>query len=340
MVKHLQIIAIGLAFVLAGFLSACEFNGSNTDSNSLPSSSGKYGEVLVVLDTAIENGPVGEKVKEIFQSEVPGTPQMEPLFRMSTVDPDYFKSILKRSRNLFRISIKKQHENRIKVDRNVWAKDQLLINLYANSEEDALRILEKNQNQIRDYYNEEELDRLTEQFLKGPDRDLMEEIEVDYGVSLLIPPAFVKMASDSNSFWLKKEKSIGEHQVVQGLIFYSFPYESEKVFSDSAMIEHRDQISRKFIEGGRENSYMQVYAELKPVSEEINLNGDYAKEYRGLWHMKNDFMGGPYLHYTLIDQGQNRVINIDGFVYAPKFNKREYIRELEAIIKSLELKSE
>ena len=84
---------IGMLTILS--LSACEF-GEAVKGENLPSSSGKYGEVLVVIDTALENGPVGVKVREIFQSEVPGTPQAEPLFRMSTVDGDYFKSILKR----------------------------------------------------------------------------------------------------------------------------------------------------------------------------------------------------------------------------------------------------
>ena len=55
--------------------------------------------------------------------------------------------------------------------------------------------------------------------------------------------------------------------------------------------------------------------------------------------MKNDFMGGPYVHYTFVDEENSRVINLDGFVYAPKFNKREYLRELEALLKTAKLNS-
>jgi len=317
-------------------LTAC-ISGAETDSSSLPSSSGKYGEVLVVIDTAFENGPVGEKIREIFQAELSGTPQAEPLFRMSTVDPDYFKSILKRSRNLFKLSIKKKNQNKVSVDRNVWAKDQLLINVYADSPKAALRMLEKNTSGIRDYFNEEEIMRLQKQFDKQLQEDLMSDLEQKLGVELKIPPAFVKMGTDSNVVWLKKEKSIGQHTIIQGLVVYTQDYTSKEVFSDSVMIASRDQVTRTLIEGFRDNSFMKIYDELPLFTEEINLGGYYSKEYRGLWHMENDFMGGPFLHYTLVDEENQKVIHLDGFVYAPKFNKREYLRELEAIIKGMKL---
>jgi len=320
------------------WFTSCEF-GESMKGDSLPGSSGKYGEVLVILDTALENGVIGEKIREVFLSEVNGTPQSEPLFRMSTVDPDDFKSILKRSRNLFKLSIEDKNQNRIKIDRNVWAKDQLLINVYADSKESAQRILEKNTQNIRDHFNQEELDRLQKQFRKQPQTKLMDEIEAKLGLSILIPPAFVEMSGDSSGLWLKKEKSIGEHQIIQGLTIYTHPYESSEVFSDSAMVYRRNNFTERFIEGSRENSYMKVYDELPVSSQEINLNGTYAKEYRALWYMENDFMGGPFIHITTVDEVNQMVVHLDGFVYAPKFNKREYIRELEAIIKSVKLES-
>jgi hypothetical protein len=55
--------------------------------------------------------------------------------------------------------------------------------------------------------------------------------------------------------------------------------------------------------------------------------------------MENDFMGGPFLHYTLVDEKNNRVIELDAFVFAPKFDKREYLRELEAIVKTVRIVS-
>ena len=45
-------------------------------------------------------------------------------------------------------------------------------------------------------------------------------------------------------------------------------------------------------------------------------------------------MGGPFVSITTLDTKNSRMITIDGYVFAPEFDKREYLREVEAIIKS------
>ena len=42
-------------------------------------------------------------------------------------------------------------------------------------------------------------------------------------------------------------------------------------------------------------------------------------------------MGGPFLTYTFYDQPSGRIYIIDGMVFAPGYNKREFLRQLEVI---------
>jgi len=49
-------------------------------------------------------------------------------------------------------------------------------------------------------------------------------------------------------------------------------------------------------------------------------------------------MAGPFLNYTVIDKANNRLIVVEGFVFAPAVNKRNYMFELEAILKTLHIK--
>lgn len=324
-----------LIVLLIVFAASC--GPIETDKSTLPKSSGKYGEVLVVVDTLYENRNTGKQLEDIFYKAMEGMPQQEAMFRMSTVSPDGFKSILKRSRNLLKLSIGNGKKTAINIERNVWAKNQLLIQISAATDNDAARILEKNKQTIRDYFNQEELTRLRRQYAIKPQKDLMNELIKNHQLSLLIPPGYVKLDEDSQGFWIKKEKIIGEHQIMQGLSVYYEPYKKDSAFKTTNMVEERDAFTQKFIKGSRDESYMQVFKEYEPVTQEVNLNSSYAMEYRGLWNMANDFMGGPFLHYTFVDEKNNRVVNLDGFVYAPKFNKREYLRELEAIMKSVEV---
>jgi hypothetical protein len=43
-------------------------------------------------------------------------------------------------------------------------------------------------------------------------------------------------------------------------------------------------------------------------------------------------MGGPFLGYAVTDQPQGLIYYIEGFVFAPGKDKREYMREIEAIL--------
>jgi len=76
---------------------------------------------------------------------------------------------------------------------------------------------------------------------------------------------------------------------------------------------------------------------IEPIFNEISFNDLFAVETRGLWRVENDFMGGPFVSYTFVDEKQARLITIDGFTYAPKQKKAPLVRELEAILWSVKI---
>ncbi len=80
--------------------------------------------------------------------------------------------------------------------------------------------------------------------------------------------------------------------------------------------------------------------EYLPYQKKVNYYGIKMLETRGTWEVKGDFMGGPFLNYLVEDKLNDRVLFIEGFVFAPSKRKRDNIIELEAIIKSLKLKKE
>ena len=82
------------------------------------------------------------------------------------------------------------------------------------------------------------------------------------------------------------------------------------------------------IPGAREGMYMStdsLMTDVRPTS----VQGDYALEARGLWRIKGDFMGGPFVSYTTVNTQTNEVITLDCYVYSPSLPKRNYMRSLE-----------
>ena len=52
----------------------------------------------------------------------------------------------------------------------------------------------------------------------------------------------------------------------------------------------------------------------------------------GLWRLKNEFLGGPFVSYAFLNKDQTKVITIEAYLMALKFDKREYMKDLEGII--------
>jgi hypothetical protein len=49
-------------------------------------------------------------------------------------------------------------------------------------------------------------------------------------------------------------------------------------------------------------------------------------------------MSGPFLNYAIEDKVNSRYIIVEGYVFAPSIAKRDYVFELESIIKSIAIK--
>ena len=87
----------------------------------------------------------------------------------------------------------------------------------------------------------------------------------------------------------------------------------------------------KYIRGTFEGSYMEIDRRRPVTTENINFLDRFGYETRALWHMTGDAMGGPLLNYSFYDEEQRRIYMIDGMVFAPRYNKREFLRQVEAI---------
>ena len=68
------------------------------------------------------------------------------------------------------------------------------------------------------------------------------------------------------------------------------------------------------------------------------IAGLRAVEVRGIWEVVNYPMSGPFLTYIMNDTERNRKLVLEGFTFAPATNKRDYMFELEAIMKTLSFK--
>jgi hypothetical protein len=100
----------------------------------------------------------------------------------------------------------------------------------------------------------------------------------------------------------------------------------------------RDTIGRKYIPGRKETMYMITEKLYTPRVFQTKMDEKSCYLTYGKWEVLNDFMAGPFLNYAIEDVKNNRLIVLEGFVYAPSVQKRDYMFEVEAILKTIHIK--
>ena len=258
-------------------------------------------------------------------------PQSEPLFDLVNISHAAFTGILRIHRNIILIDITNKEDPSFIVKKDIWASRQLVIKITAPDEDFIVAMVNKNKEVLPNHFIEIERERLIRKYAKTEDKGITEKLLKNHRLSLTMPAGF-EIAREAEGFiWIRRETG----ETSQGILIYYYEYVDSNAFTKEYIISLRDSITKRYIPGPQEGSYMTTMREYPTAIKEIRFNNHYAVEVRGLWNVHGDFMGGPFLSYTIFDEQGNRIVTVDGYVYAPKFNKRNYLRQVEAILCSL-----
>ncbi|HAW52265.1 MAG TPA: hypothetical protein DCX54_08060 [Flavobacteriales bacterium] len=315
--------------IVAIFLSL--FSCIDMENDTLPEGTGQYGDLLVVMDSSLWNGETGTVISGCFSATQDGLPQREPYFNVIKITPRDFTRIFKTTRNIIIVGKEPDEGNaKYSFEENVWAKNQLVLNLITQSDKNAASILSGNCEGLRGKFMSQEYTRLQKAYSKLKNEKVVGKVEEIVGETFAIPADYVLAKTETDLIWLRKDFDQKGHQISMGLIFYRSDYNSKEQLERTWLMNKREEVT-KIVEGPSPGSYMTYYKEFEPVSRELSIGKHFVKELRGLWNMENAFMGGPFVHYAFVDKTGTKIICVDGYVFAPKFDKREFLRELEAI---------
>lgn len=324
-------------FGVFSFLFSCG-NGDKV----LPRSTGKEGELLLIVDEKYWKHPVGDTLKAFFSQDMPGLPQSEPMFKVYKIFPKDFTLSFKTNKNILIINIDPNHPVQdpiLEIGYDNWAKDQLAMKLSCNNPDEFFEAFRNKRQRITQLIIDKDLERYQRKYAMTSSKAIQDKLEEKFGIKMLVPEGFYVSREEPDFIYLAHEamKKVGalQHQITRGIWIYTFPYTDQQTFTKKYVTHMRDSITRLYIEGAADSSYMAIEYFYPPDSASTTIQKEYALETRGLWRMENYFMGGPFLNYITYDERKKRIIMVDGFVFAPRFDKREYMLQLEAMLKSL-----
>lgn len=292
--------------------------------------SGKINTISVIIDDQLWNGEVGDSIRNKFASPVIGLPQEEPLFTINQYPIKLFEGFMTNSRNI--IVIKKEAENTFNIIENEYASPQNVIHISGKTTASIIEQLELNAPEIIRKMRQTEIEE--KQRIIDTSRIATKKIKRKFKIDLHIPKGYNYVMERKKFIWLKKEITSGNTSI----LIYQIPLyklnNGKNVLNN--IIKTRDSIGNLYIHGKSRNTQMVTEDSYAPYFFHININGKEAYETKGTWELKNDFMSGPFINYSIIDRVNRRVVVLEGFCYDPSKEKRDLMFELEAIMKSVE----
>ncbi len=322
-----------ILFVTALVLVSCK----GTDKYVLRDSLGKVNKVLVVTKASDWNGDLGSEIRNSFGEILVGLPQAEPILSVSQIAPNGFGSMMKVSRNIMIIGEGKKEEFYIK--RNVYAQPQIIVYVYGTDDVSISKVFNEHKKEIMDAFIDADIKMTQKIFEKKKLDESQFETVKNLGITFTAPDNYNKVDDTGDFLWLRQHLLSGIAKTgSNNILVYSVPLEDEKKVAEN-IVNVRNQIGEKYIPGTNEETMHMITEEAyTPFTSEMILDGKRTFETRGKWEVKNDFMAGPFLNYSVIDKKNNRIVVFEGFTYAPSVNKRAFIFELEAIAKSMKIK--
>jgi hypothetical protein len=320
-----------LAIALIGF--SCT---SGDKQPLLPTVSGRPGDLAIVINKAEWDTKIGDEFRRIFEEPYQVLPQYEPIFDMIQVPYDAFSNVMKAQRNIIMVDLSPEYdESKIIVQKDIWAKPQIILDMRAKNDDSFVKLLNDNELKIVNLLEDMERKRLMDTYKKNLDGKILETLKREHHISLLVPKGYHIKIDAGDFVWIRQDVSTA----ILSVLIYQYNYTDTNTFTIEYLIRKRNEFAKKYVPGEIEGSYMTTEREFGPFFSEYKLRGkQYIAELRGLWKLEKGIsMGGPFVSITTLDEKRNKIITVEGFVFAAGQEKRNYLRQVEAIALSLEI---
>jgi hypothetical protein len=321
--------------LLAVLLVAC--SGEGEKKKVLVSSKGLPSELLLVVDKAVWNSDLQDSINGIVKAQVPGLMQVEELFRVTRIlSHDYEATHTTFHTKLFVKVDKTLDKPLMGTRRNEYAKPQLELVVAAPSLDVLREYLTLNGERIKEILVESQIEKRVELLRKKYSKKVDDDLKEVLGMTVRAPENMRATKKGERFLWggtnlLEKDLN---------LVVYTYDWHGEDLHDVDLYVEKRDSVMKLNIPGSSEGQWMRTVRERenkRPLVEcrERKLDGREVLEVRGLWEMRNGALGGPFVSLACVDTASRRVVVGEGFVYSPSTDKRDLVRQMEAVLRTL-----
>ena len=321
-----------LALAAAAVMTIVSCSEEKRKKALLPNISGKAGEVIVVIDQGIWEGSVGTVLRDSLAADCPYLPQREPLYTLVNVAPSGFNNMFQIHRNIIIVNVSSSvTEPGILFKKDQWAAPQCVIYINAADSDEAASIIKENSQKMITVLEQAERDRLMANTKKYEELKLSPVVTEMVGGSPRFPSGYQLKKKTEDFIWITYDTQFTQ----QSVLVFKYPVvEGEDMMSPESPIAENNKMRKNNVPGMLENTYMTIAPVITPSVKYMKYKGIDFAEIRGLWEVHNDYMGGPFVAHAFYSEDGKEIIVLEAFVFAPKYDKRQYLRQVESILYS------
>ncbi|MBY5956566.1 DUF4837 family protein [Membranicola marinus] len=340
---------IFVSSILVGCGDSSEYRG-----DIKPSSMGKIYQVNTLVSPEVFNSDVIDTFDYRYGRAYPILPQPEPYFELRyyeardldeqpllrnlkcflvLADMSIDDELTRMVRRDFRESIDFKDPG-VKIGQDKWARDQLIIYIYAPDQASLIKEINRSyltiSNRIEQFYQGMIQSTV---YVQGQNKMIQDTLKQKFQIDMKIPADYTTALVADSLIWLRQEVP----EISRSIMVARFPYKSQDQFSKEGIIQMRNRMG-EYISSTVSGTYMRVNAtDLPMFTESTEINGQYAVKADGIWEIVGDFLGGSFVSYLLLDEEQQEVVFIDGFVYSPEKKKKLSMVYLDYILRQTKL---
>jgi hypothetical protein len=326
-----------------------------------PSAVGQEGEIIIVIDSTNWDGELGEAIRthvSPYLGTLPAPEREFTLRQVSIVSQKVLEGLQKQKNVIFVAPLSEDspestflksrlgEEAAVEVQnggtsvisrRDLWRKDQQIVYLLGNTTASLIELLAQRGEDIRYAFNVITRERVTEDmFEKGRQPEIEAALMKKHSFAVNAQHDYFSAIDTTDFVWIRRVVNSDSWRSV--FVYYVEDFNPASL-TPEWVHEARERLTETYIQGNM-GGFISIDFRRELNTENIDFLGHFAYETRGLWHMvgrKDDGemeeygMGGPFLNYTFYDETSGRLYMIDGMVFAPGYDKREFLRQMEVI---------
>lgn len=348
-----------LTLLVAAFAIACE-------GDYRPQAVGAFGDAVVLMDSTEHESETAEAIRQTYGQGIQTLPNYEALFDLNFRDFSNNEELesIKKNKNLIiaatiddssnvgrfvRALLDDQVEERVRQGESFafpledqWYRNQWAIILTSTSDSALAESIKSTKESLVESLMEKELRRWQyEIYERGENFALEDSLWQNHGWMIRVQHDWRKnidtsyVANGSLNHLITMRRPLPDND----RWFWAWWQDSVRTseFIDAEWINaKRDSLMEKWIRGTRDSSYVTTEYRRPVETDSLRIDGHIAYETLGTWRMTNDAMGGPFANMTIYDEETDRLFIIEFGQFAPRYNKRRFVRQFRAMLRTFE----